>query len=445
MIRFAAAGLDQWFKSPHRKPLVLRGARQVGKTWLVRDFARRHQLYLVELNFEKLPNLADLFSVNDPGEIVGNLEAEFATKITPETSCLFLDEIQAAPELLAKLRWFKEELPQLAVIAAGSLLEFALNRHQYSMPVGRISYFHLEQLSFFEFVLACGHEALHRKMVSCDPAKGLPQTLHEKCLNLYRQFCLIGGMPEVVRAWVERGDLAECLKNQQDLLATYRDDFHKYGGEIDARLLNRILHSVAEQLGGKFVFSRADSGARLGVVKKALTMLCQARVCTKVVHTSANGLPLGAESNEKFFKVLLIDIGLVSAQLGLAFGKQSELDQVVFANRGGLAEQFVGQQLRAAQSPLMEPQLYYWQRTGAAGRNRLHHSTRQSNRASRGEIRRCRQYEIVTSVHGGKESAPGNPFRYQSPVTANHPSQNHEGRIGKIPAFFTPLVSCRAS
>ena len=364
MIRFAAAGLDRWFESPNRKPLVLRGARQVGKTWLVRDFSQRRQLALIELNFERLPNLAELFAGNDPREIVGNLEAEFSVKITPETSCLFLDEIQAAPELLAKLRWFKEEMPQLAVIAAGSLLEFALSCRQYSMPVGRISYFHLEQLSFFEFVLACGHEALYQKMISCDPAKGMPKTLHDKCLDIYRQFCLVGGMPEVVRAWVEREDLPGCLKIQHDLLATYRDDFHKYGGEMDARLLNRIMHSVAEQLGSKFVFSRADSGARLGVVKKTLTMLCQARVCTKVVHTSANGLPLGAESNEKFFKALLIDIGLVSAQLGLASMKRSELDQVVFANKGGLAEQFVGQQLRAAQSPVMDPQLYYWQRTG---------------------------------------------------------------------------------
>lgn len=364
MIRFAATGLDRWFKGLNRKPLVLRGARQVGKTWLVRDFAKRNQLALIELNLEKLPGLAELFATNDPREIVGNLEAEFAIRITPETSCLFLDEIQAAPELLAKLRWFKEEMPQLAVIAAGSLLEFALNRHQYSMPVGRISYFYLEQLSFFEFVLACGQEALYRKMISVDPAKGLPSTLHDKGLELYRQFCLIGGMPEVVNSWVNGGNPEECLKIQHDLLATYRDDFHKYGGEMDARLLDRILHSVAEQLGNKFVFSRADAGARLPVVKNALNLLFQARVCSRVAYTGGNGLPLGAEVNEKFFKALLIDVGLVSAQLGLASLKRAQLDQVIFANKGGLAEQFVGQQLRAAQSPAMEPRLYYWQRTG---------------------------------------------------------------------------------
>ena len=364
MIRFAATELDQWFKSSNRKPLVLRGARQVGKTWLVRDFAKRNQLALIELNLEKLPALAELFTTNNPREIVGNLEAEFAIRITAESSCLFLDEIQAAPGLLAKLRWFKEEMPQLAVIAAGSLLEFALDRHQYSMPVGRISYFHLEQLSFFEFALACGQEPLYRKMISVDPTQGLPQTLHDKGLELYRQFCLVGGMPEVVQAWASEREPKECLKLQYDLLATYRDDFHKYGGEMDARLLDRILHSVAEQLGNKFVFSRVDVGARLMAVKNALNLLFQARVCSKVVHTGANGLPLGAEVNEKFFKALLIDVGLVSAQLGLALMKRPQMEQVVFANKGGLAEQFVGQQLRAAQSPTMEPRLFYWQRTG---------------------------------------------------------------------------------
>lgn len=364
MFRFAASGLDRWFKSPNRKPLVLRGARQVGKTWLVRDFTARNQLVLVELNLERRPALAELFTTNDPRVIVANLEAEFATRIIPETSCLFLDEIQAAPELLAKLRWFKEEMPQLAVIAAGSLLEFALVRHRYSMPVGRISYFYLEQLSFFEFLLACGHEALYRRIISGDPEQGLPPTLHDKGLELYRQFCLVGGMPEVVQAWVDGGALDGCLKIQHDLLATFRDDFHKYGGEMDARLLDRILHAVAEQLGCKFVVSRIEPGSRLASAKKALHLLFQARICSMVVHTGANGLPLGAGINEKFFKTLLIDVGLVSAQLGLALMKRSQIEQVVFANKGGMAKQFVGQQLRAAQSPDMEPQLFYWQRTG---------------------------------------------------------------------------------
>ena len=280
------------------------------------------------------------------------------------SSLLFLDEIQAAPELLAKLRWFKEELPLLPVIAAGSLLEFSLHKYQYSMPVGRITYFYLEPMSFFEFVLASGHQALFKKISSYDLHQSMPISLHEKCLHLYYDYCLVGGMPEVVQAWIEHQNMTACLKIQQDLLATYRDDFHKYGGEMDARLLTKIMLSVSKQLGNKFVYNQVDPFQKTPPVKKALEMLSQAKVCSKVLHTSGNGLPLGAESNQKFFKVLMLDIGLVSAQAGLSSIKSREAKKVIFTNKSGLAEQFVGQQLCAAQSLLNNPQLFYWQRTG---------------------------------------------------------------------------------
>ena len=364
MIRFAAKDLDVWLKNPDRKPMVIRGARQVGKTWLVRDFAVRNNLKLIELNMEKFPNMADLFSDNDPKNILKNIEAEQAVKIEPESSCLFLDEIQATPELLSKLRWFKEDMPELPVIAAGSLLEFALNKSQYSMPVGRIIYAYLEPMSFFEFMLASGNEALYQKMLSSSPKEMMPRSLHDKGMNLYHRYCLVGGMPETVKAWVEEEDLQTCVKIQHDLLATYRDDFHKYGGEMDARLLNRILLSVSEQLGGKFVYSMVDPEVKIPVIKKALMMLFQAKVCSRITHTSGNGFPLGAESNDKFFKSLMVDVGLISAQLGLSAEKRLSLDKMILANKGGIAEQFVGQQLRASCSPLFDPQLYYWQRTG---------------------------------------------------------------------------------
>jgi predicted AAA+ superfamily ATPase len=364
MIRFASNELDKWLKSHNRKPMVIRGARQVGKTWLVRDLAKRQKLKLIELNIERFPNLADLFSENNPEEILRNIEAELATTIKHDSSLLFLDEIQAAPELFSKLRWFKEDMQILPVIAAGSLLEFALNKYQYSMPVGRITYFHLEQMSFFEFVLATGNEALYKKLSSFNFEKVMPVSLHEKCLNLYHDFCLVGGMPEVVQEWVNSKNLKPCIKMQRDLLATYRDDFHKYGGEINAGLLTKIMLSVSKQLGNKFIYSRVDPARKLVQIKRALTLLSYAKVCTKVLHTTGNGLPLGAESNEKFFKALMVDIGLISVQLGLSSTKHQEAKNIIFSNKGGLAEQFVGQQLRAAQSPLTAPQLFYWQRTG---------------------------------------------------------------------------------
>ena len=364
MNRFAADELDTWLHAQNRKPAVLRGARQVGKTWLVRDLAKRHGLKLIELNFERFPNLADLFSVNNPAEIIGNIEAELATTIESESALLFLDEIQAAPELLSKLRWFKEEMPDLPVMAAGSLLEFALKKYQYSMPVGRVTYFYLEQMSFFEFVRASGNEPLYKKLLSFRLEKGMPQTLHKKCLELYHDFCLVGGMPEVVQEWVDNKNLKACIKIQHDLLATFRDDFHKYGGEIEARLLAKIMLSVAEQLGNKFVYSRVDSSRKTAPIKNAFTLLTQAKICSKVFHTTGNGLPLGAQSNEKFFKALMLDIGLISVQLGMSSIKRSDMKDILFSNKGGLAEQFVGQQLRSAQSPSTDPQLYYWQRTG---------------------------------------------------------------------------------
>jgi len=364
MIRFASAQLDSWLAEKNRKPLVIRGARQVGKTWIVRDLSKRNNLKLIELNFERNPTFADLFTSNNPKEILKNLESEFETSIDPDSSLLFLDEIQAAPEMFARLRWFKEDYENLPLIAAGSLLEFALSEYQYSMPVGRITYFFLEPFSFFEFLLATGNEFLLKKLETFSWNEILPESIHEKCLGLYHDYCLVGGMPESLQEWADTKNFNACLKIQQDLLSTFRDDFYKYGGQFDPGLLFKIFISVSKQLGSKFVYNRVDPLAKSLLIKKSLSMLSQAGVFTKIMHTSGNGLPLGAESNEKFFKMLLIDIGLVSAQLGLSKMSQPKADRMNFINKGGLAEQFVGQQIRSSQSPLMDPALFYWQRTG---------------------------------------------------------------------------------
>ncbi|MBU2431922.1 MAG: DUF4143 domain-containing protein, partial [Proteobacteria bacterium] len=295
--------------------------------------------------------------------ILLNIESELETSINPETSLLFLDEIQAAPELFAKLRWFKEELGNLPVIAAGSLLEFTLNEFQFSMPVGRISYFFLEPFSFFEFLHATGNKLLLKKLKSFSFDDSIPDSIHEKCLNLYHDYCLVGGMPEPLQTWIDTGKLEECIKTQQDLLATFRDDFHKYGGRFDPKLLYKLSVSVARQLGNKFVYSRVDSLAKAMMIKKCISLMSDARVFSKVCHTSGNGLPLGAETNDKFFKMLFIDIGLVSAQLGLSRMSHDQARDMTLKNKGGLAEQFVGQQIRSSCTPLSEPFLFYWQRT----------------------------------------------------------------------------------
>lgn len=361
MKREASERLDRWLLLPDRKPLVLRGARQTGKTWLVRDLAARHDRDLVEVNFERSPEAAAHFTGNDPLRILGTLSAERGRTIDPEKAVLFLDEIQAAPEVFSVLRWFKEDMPQLPVISAGSLLDFVLRDHTFSMPVGRISYFYLEPLSFLEFVLATGNDPLYGMLKETSFSQPLAERLHRKCMDLYRTYCLCGGMPEIVSKWVASADLNACQALQTDLLTTFRDDFGKYGENRD--LLQRTFRSVAEQLGGKFVLNRVDPGQRAAAVRKATDLLAMARVVTLVNHSAGNGIPLGAESNEKFQKAIFLDIGLVAAQLGLARMRSSEITAAIFSNKGALAEQFVGQQLRYALATAGDPELFYWQRT----------------------------------------------------------------------------------
>ena len=220
--------MDDWLASSDRKPLVLRGVRQVGKTWLVHDLAERHSRQLVELNLERFPEYADHFHTNDPHRIVSELEAELGTSIRPDGSLLFLDEIQAAPQLIAFLRWFREDMPKLPVIAAGSLLEFTLRDHDFSMPVGRISYCHVEPVSFYEFLDASDNSRLKAALVRAAETSDLSPNLHRKVLGLFSEYCLVGGLPEVVANWIETRDPNARLRLQRDLIAAYRDDFNKY-------------------------------------------------------------------------------------------------------------------------------------------------------------------------------------------------------------------------
>jgi uncharacterized protein len=356
--------LDEWLKSGGRKPLVLRGARQVGKTWLIRDLAKRQRLQLVELNFERSPEYAGHFTTNDPEKIITNIEADLGVSIDSGNALLFLDEIQARPEILAVLRWFGEEMPELPVVAAGSLLDFALQEHAFSMPVGRISYFYLEPMSWLEFVKASGNEKLYKLLKNFSLTETINERIHQRCLEYYLEYILTGGMPEVVSRWYEEKNLGACVKVQQDLIATIRDDFNKYRGNVDTDLLSAVLLSVPEQLGSKYVMERVNAPARAGEVKKALQLLEAARICHRVRHTAGNGLPLGAESKSNFFKVIFSDVGLVSVQLGLSRLKLEDARKMILSNKGAVSGQYAGQQIRVFQSSQEDPALFYWQRIG---------------------------------------------------------------------------------
>lgn len=361
MNRLSLDILKRWIREANRKPLVLRGARQVGKTWLIRELAKQLDLHLVEINFERAGSeVTGVFRGKDPRAVVRSLELMAGHAIDPQRTLLFLDEIQAMPEVLANLRWFAEELPALPVIAAGSLLDFVLADHTFSMPVGRITYLHLEPMTFEEFLQAAGEAELLKEVSQWTPDLDLNEVAHARLLERYRDFMIVGGMPGVVQRWIAGGSMLECAQLQQSLLGTYRDDFSKYSRRLPVERIGRVMESIPRMLGQTFKYSRVAAGERTAAIRESLDLLCRARLATRVQASTGMGIPLGGDIRERVFKVIFLDSGLACAALGLTLQRASDLAGLILVNAGGLAEQSVGQLLRAALPHFAERDLYFW-------------------------------------------------------------------------------------
>ena len=341
----------------------------MGKTWLVRDLAARSGRELAEINFERDPSFARYFRTNDAAAILGELSLALDRDISPERSLLFLDEIQAAASVFAKLRWFYEEVPSLPVVAAGSLLELTLGDGAFSMPVGRVSFQHVEPMGFPEFLEAHGQQRLLRALEEWRPgATPLPDAAHERAKEWLHRYSMVGGMPAVVAADAGGRDARACRELQRDLAAAFRADFAKYSGRMHPSVLDATLRAVAGSLGRKLVYARFGDGVKQHQARRALELLAGARVCHLVRHSAANGLPLGAEAKDTFRKAILADVGLAHALLGTpaatAFPSWTDLAPAV---RGQLADQLAGQQLRLIDALTGDgPELFYWQREAAA-------------------------------------------------------------------------------
>ena len=357
--------LHEWSTQSPLKPVIIRGARQVGKSTLVREFARAARFSLVELNFERNPELREAFAFRDPTRILSTLSLLTGQTIAAGTSLLFLDEIQAAPEALAALRYFHEEMPELHVVAAGSLLEFALADAQFSMPVGRVEYLHLGPMEFGDFLGAAGHPELasHLRDLSLpDLDEGvIPDPVHRKYLDLLRQYWVVGGLPEAMAAWVRSRDFKRVSRIHQSIVSTCRDDFNKYGhGSLKGRI-QMVFDRLPGMVGRKFKYVQVSREHRAAEVADALRHLCMARVASKIHHTSANGLPLAAEADERRFKCLYMDVGLMCAALHLDILDLGRQDPTL-VNGGAVAEQFVGQHLLYGGPRHETPALYHWTR-----------------------------------------------------------------------------------
>lgn len=366
MHRAIASRLDLWLSSRGRKPLVLRGARQVGKTWLARDLSRHAKRDLVELNFERDPQLARAFASKDPERTLGELAIALGRDIDPARALLFLDEIQARRELIERLRWFAEELPRLPVIAAGSLLDFALADLGGSAPAGRVSFVQVDPMGFEEFLVAHDQNALVEALVKWAPQKRWSSVVHESARDWWRRYAMVGGMPAVVAADVDGAPARTCREIQRDLVATYRADFPKYAGRMDPSILDTVLIAVARSLGQKFVYARAEDGVKQHQAKRALELLTAARLCHLVRWSAANGLPLGGQAKDNFRKAILVDVSIFHALAGTpASTRFPEWSSLAPGVRSQLAEQITAQSLLLAGDPTGDgPELFYWQREG---------------------------------------------------------------------------------
>lgn len=361
------AELTAWKNRTRRKPLLMRGARQVGKSWAVRHLSESFKYY-IEVNFEKRPELKQVFEeIADVHTITERLSALFTTPIVPGETLLFLDEIQACPAAINSLWAFKEDFPELHVVGAGSLLEFTL-KEMPSFGVGRISSLFVYPMSFDEFLMAEGKVKWIEEKHNANPQNPLFEVLHKELVQAFRTFLLVGGMPASVATWVETHDYTQCAEELDDLRQSYYDDFVKYAKKVDPQLLRNTLHSIIMQVGSKFVYSHVDGGYKADDIKKALGLLVDAGLAKRVNHTAANGLPLGAEMNNKFKKYIYLDSGLLLRIMDMELGGAEALRTQILAdvasdlvNKGGLTEMVAGWELIKYAPAKSQHDLYYWE------------------------------------------------------------------------------------
>lgn len=361
MRRSVLTSLLQWKQSDNRKVLLLRGARQVGKTFIVRELGKTFPVF-VEVNFERDTEVAGFFTQNlDPKRIVQELSVFYGKPIRSNETLLFFDEIQSCPRAIQALRFFYEDLPELHVIAAGSLLEFALAELP-SFGVGRIRSMFMYPMSFSEFLLAHQMDQYVELMNQASADQPLNPVFHAKLIDYYRKFQLTGGMPEVVRQVVENKSLLDALNVLNDLTVSVRDDFSKYHRRVPESRIREVFASIVEQAGSKFVYSNVVAKASLPQIRQSLELLFMAGLAFPVYHSAANGLSLGSQTDPKKFKVLLYDTGIFQHILGLNIREYLVVEEMEVVNKGNLAEIFAGLELIKAASISEKPQLYYWHR-----------------------------------------------------------------------------------
>ena len=362
--------LLEWKNNPMRKPLLLRGARQVGKSSAVRHFGKEFK-YFAEVNFERHKAVKTFFQGDIDIRLIAQKIAKYINvPIEEGETLLFLDEIQECPESIMALRFFKEDYPGLHVIAAGSLLEFTLQELP-TYGVGRIHTLFMYPMTFDEFLKANDENGLIDMKGQADSRHPLDDAFHEKLVEYFRIYLLVGGMPEAVLAWIKTHDFNQCSRVQEDIILTYDDDFSKYKKRVSPDLLRTTMRGICHQPGEKITFKQISADHRSSQIREAVRLLTLAGLTTPVVATSGNGIPLDAEANEKNMKILFLDSGLLLTVLQLEGNlAQHLIEQIMtgnpqeLVNKCGLVEMVAGLEILRNKPCVQRQRMFYWEKSG---------------------------------------------------------------------------------
>ncbi|HOG43842.1 MAG TPA: AAA family ATPase [bacterium] len=361
MKRNISKKLMAWKDSSSRKPLIIRGARQVGKTYTVKEFGSEHFSNVVVLDFERDRSLNAVFEKDlDPKKLLIELEIHTGSRIIPGETLLFFDEIQACERALLSLRYFYEEMPELHIIAAGSLLEFAMSN--ISFPVGRVTFEWMRPMTFREFLIACSKDIAAQRIPSIFSSEPVLETLHNLLIEQLRLYFIVGGMPEAVKRFIETGSAASVKEVHDDIIHSYIQSLAKYNSKVNIESIEQILRVIPSKVGSQIKYTHLDPDRRIEVTKTSLNILEKALLVNLIHSSSVSGLPLGAESSSKIFKPLFLDIGLMQSVCGIDPKESITATDLNNVYKGAIAEQFVGQELLAAGGS-ENHKLYYWNRS----------------------------------------------------------------------------------
>lgn len=359
MKRIIDSFLLEWKDRDNRKPLLLRGARQVGKTYSVRNLGDSFSGF-VEINLESNEAAKKIIEKDmDPIRIIRQLSELLQVDIIPGKTLLFFDEIQVTPKAITTLRYFFEKIPELHVVAAGSLLDFAID--QVGIPVGRVSSLYMYPVSFLEFTAALGHNKWVKLIINHDFDEPLNEPTHNKLLSLVGEYVAIGGMPEAINEWIKTKTSRASKIVHSDLIFNYQQDFDKYSKKHQVKYLNLLLQKAINQLGNKFMFNRVGEYQKREL-EPALELLEKAGLLHKIICSSGQGIPLGAQAKLNDFKIIFLDVGLTQSLLKLDIVSWLLHPEVAFVNSGEIVEAFVGQEVLAYSDPISKDSLFYWRR-----------------------------------------------------------------------------------